>query len=94
MFKLNFSFWKLKKPKEVNDYTWDKSWNISKNKNLEIQLSRWDIDHVLDFKFNGYWYGRDHAGPSLQIDILGLYFYIGIYDRRHWDYKLGKWIDD
>ena len=35
--------------------------------------------------------GRDHAGPQLEIVILGLGFRCGIYDTRHWNYQKNCW---
>lgn len=47
---------------------------------------------VLDLRL----WGRDHAGPSLELTLFGFYADFLIYDVRHWDYETNMWseVDD
>lgn len=68
----------------------DKS--VSKNKAFSIQFSRWatawEIFHIsIDTQLSGH----DHAGLELQLEILGFFFDMRLYDKRHWDYEKGTW---
>ncbi len=64
---------------------------VSKNKNIELEL----------FFFNDYTFkveldasfitGRDHAGVSFELNILGASININFYDSRHWDYENKIW---
>lgn len=78
------SSWKNK------DY-FNKTWQLSARKFLEIQFSKFGMDRVAALAVDLQWRGRDHAGPSLQIDLLGFMFELRQYDHRHWDYENGKW---
>jgi hypothetical protein len=33
----------------------------------------------------------DHAGFGLEMEFLGAFFWLSIYDGRHWNYEEGKW---
>lgn len=65
---------------------------LSKNKSLETQFSRWANSFVLlDFNLDTRWAGRDHAGFEFSIQV-GRYNYIfNLYDHRHWNYDEGRW---
>lgn len=44
------------------------------------------------FHFNFSWTRKmDHAGPSIEFTILGLFMNFKIYDNRHWDYDNNDW---
>ena len=64
---------------------------VAAHKTFELQISRFDPDHVLDVDIDLNWRGRDHAGPRLELSVLGYYFNIQIYDNRHWDHDLNQW---
>ena len=34
-----------------------------------------------------------HAGPSLWIELFGIFLALDIYDNRHWNYEEEKWED-
>ena len=43
-------------------------------------------------EINIEWTSRcDHAGPRIELGLLGYEFCIRIYDTRHWDYALNTW---
>lgn len=83
-------FWKPDPDLASKDYYW-RDVNLTKNKSLEIQISRFDPYHVFDISLDLTWWGRDHAGPELDINIWGIMFNVKIYDHRHWDSKANTW---
>lgn len=69
-----------------------KTWIVSKNKNLEIQICKWRpvltlFEFYLDIRFKG----RDHAGPYLNIEFFGFAIMVNLYDSRHWDDENNRW---
>ena len=75
------------------DYYW-KDVKLTENKNFEIQISRFEADDLLDIGVDLRWQGRDHAGPELDINVLGFMFNVKIYDSRHWNYEMSRWQTD
>jgi len=65
--------------------------NITAHKTFELQISRFDLDRIIDIDLDLNWRGRDHAGPKLELSVLGYYFAVLVYDNRHWDYDLNQW---
>jgi hypothetical protein len=78
---------------ESKDYYW-KDVKLSENKNFEIQISRFERSHLMDVAVDLRWWGQDHAGPELDINILGYMFNMKIYDSRHWNYENNRWQTD
>jgi hypothetical protein len=68
-----------------------KNFKLTKNKHLEIQLSRFALYDLIGFELDLHWNGRDHQGPALELLFLGVMFRINLYDRRHWDYEQCCW---
>jgi hypothetical protein len=64
---------------------------LSKNKNLEIQVSKFQPDDLLGFVIDLRWKGQDHQGPEFEISVFGYMFMMKIYDSRHWNYTEGRW---
>jgi len=65
---------------------------ISKNKSVELQLSKWGKAHsLINIDLDLRWWGDDHAGPSIMIEIWKYFFNLKIYDHRHWDYENNTW---
>ena len=73
---------------------WYKRVQLSKNKSFDIQLYLGDPDVIIGIKLETDWWGRDHAGPYFEINILGLEFIVQIYDHRHWDWDKQGWEDE
>lgn len=71
-----------------NLYT--KSFKLSKNKMFELQIVRYDYNWI-DFEINTNFSGYDHAGPSLELGLLGFIIYVKIYDKRHWNHIDNTW---
>jgi hypothetical protein len=76
--------------KERVDYI-EYSRNLTKNKHLEVQLSKLTPTNVFGISLDTIWYGQDHGGFNFNIELLGYYFEIHIYDIRHWDFENGCW---
>lgn len=67
-----------------------RNWKLTKNKSLEVQISRFEPHYRLTIDFR--WKGKDHAGPYIGIEFWKLYAHIELYDRRHWDRKNNCWV--
>jgi hypothetical protein len=76
-----------------HDYYW-KDVKLSKHKNFEIQISRFESSYLLDMSVDLTWWGRDHAGPELDLNLFGYMFNVKIYDSRHWNYQEHRWMTD
>lgn len=75
---------------KTRDYI-NNTWKLTRNKFLEIQLSRFGMDRIAAVAIDLRWRGYDHAGPGIQLDLLGFMFEIKLSDQRHWDHRNGKW---
>lgn len=63
---------------------------ISKNKHWEFEIY-YTSYALFTIELSTHFKGRDHAGPIIGINILGLEIDFGIYDNRHWDYDNNCW---
>lgn len=79
-----------KKDVHGKDYFYQ-HWTISANKSAEIQISKFSRCYIFDCKIDLHWWGEDHAGPEIDLNIWGYMFNAKIYDRRHWDYENHRW---
>lgn len=93
-FKFNISNpWRYTGQDRVVNYVC-KDWSLSKNKNAEIQISKWGLaDSLMEFVIDLRWRGHSHAGPNISMEIGGYFFCIRLYDHRHWNYKKNDWDD-
>jgi len=75
---------------QKNYLTYDES--ISKNKAFSMQFSRWSqkLD-IIAISIDTMWIGNDHGGLGFTLEILGYFFDMKLYDKRHWDYEKGTW---
>ena len=66
------------------------SYTITTYKVFELEVhrhaSRW-FSISIDLR----WFGFDHAGPELGLNILGYEVFLGIRDTRHWNHKEHRW---
>lgn len=76
--------------KENFDSLWNKSGSFTKNKHWEIELTKYS-NYFLGIRLDACWRGRDHAGFSVELMLLGYCFHVNIYDSRHWDYENNCW---
>lgn len=67
-------------------------WRITENKRFNLRLDYYTYD-LFEFGLNTRWRGEDHAGVGLDLRVLGLGLYLGIRDRRHWNYDKNRWVD-
>jgi len=66
-----------------------KSKQISTNKVIEVECIKWSC--LVTLTVNISWRGSDHAGPSIELGLLGYEVHIKIYDTRHWNYENNNW---
>ncbi len=87
MIQFQFTLHRSRSPDFRSYFEFTKS--LSKNKTFEFQMHNdSNLLHVLfDIKFGGC----DHAGPVVELGLLGVRAVIRVYDKRHWDYTLHKW---
>jgi hypothetical protein len=88
MLHLNFT---LTIPWVTEDFKslYDKSGGIGKHTSWEIELFK---DSQTFFQFTLSWTARrDHAGPAIEIGVLGYIASAKIYDCRHWNHKTATW---
>lgn len=65
---------------------------LLKNKYFEFQLDK--MREYSYFDFHAKWTrNTHHAGPSIYLEIFGLFLALDIYDNRHWNYEDGHWED-
>lgn len=73
---------------------WDKDFGrvpFTTNKFWEMQLTFWPRK-LLGLDIDLYtWDGQCHAGPSIEVTLLGFELRVAIYDHRHWDYEKDCW---
>ena len=82
--------WPWFKDIEQTDYI-EKTWKVSKNKSLEVQLSRGGKDLIgFDIRFT---MRQDHAGLMLNLDFLRYFFVVNFYDGRHWNYEKNRYVN-
>jgi hypothetical protein len=85
---------KFKRGKYKNDfrslYLYVKT--FTKHKVFEFQIMKYSY-YWFGIELNLNFSGQDHAGPFLEICILGYILNIGIYDNRHWDEINNCWIN-
>lgn len=68
-----------------------KHWTLSENKSAEIQISKFEVYHLIDINIDLHWWGSDHAGPQIDLNLWGFMFNIKIYDHRHWHMENHCW---
>lgn len=72
------------------DYV-EKTWVLSKNKSLEVQISKWGMGYTLiglDFHIRPF---QSHSGVFAEIQLLNMSLIINFFDNRHWNYSEGRW---
>ena len=70
---------------------WCKSWSVTPNRFLELELFRTAAYNWVRFELGLAWRGSDHAGPHIELELFGLHLRAILGDYRHWDYKEGTW---
>jgi hypothetical protein len=83
---------RVRNPVPINTFKniWGKEGRITRKKYYSLELMRVP-DTLFELQVDLNFAGSDHAGPSVEINLLGYSLTAKIYDVRHWDYKHGKW---
>jgi len=61
-----------------------------KNKFWENQIN-WCPQYIFEIDINVCLKGKDHAGISISLNLLGLNIMMKMYDCRHWDNESNCW---
>lgn len=67
-------------------------WELTKNKTFELRFDYYTFDWF-EFSLSTRWRGQSHAGPKLDLRILGLGVTIALRDNRHWNDDANRWVD-
>jgi hypothetical protein len=63
-----------------------KAFSVTKNKSLEIQLTK--FSNIFQLGLNLVWRRKgDHPGIYFDIQILPFFFAMNFSDNRHWNYE-------
>jgi hypothetical protein len=92
MFSLYFTIknpFKVASVEQTDYIEYDRK--ITTNKSVEVQFSKWPAHTMFNIGLDTVWFGQDHGGIGINIELLGYYFSAKIYDIRHWDYENHCW---
>ena len=67
---------------------------VNENRSWEIQLDHFGWDDIFKFRLGLDRVGFDHAGPEVELTILGFMFHFTMPSNQHWDYDTGNWESD
>jgi hypothetical protein len=85
---INFSF-NIRNPFSDRWETFgNPSWQISRNKFIELQFVRGNDILGLAFRFTTR---QDHAGVFVSASLLGHEVMFHFYDTRHWNHEAGRY---
>lgn len=94
-FDLDLSLPEIPNFKVTNDIFFKYGKTRWPNKFWEVQIAWWNpTGNFFTLRLDTRWTGRDHAGVSFDITILGLMFAAQIYDCRHWNDKANRFQTD
>lgn len=88
-FHLSFCGW-WRNERFANKWTWHKK--ITANKTFDIQFYR-HYYNWYEIEIDTRWRGHDHAGPKIELGIMGQYVRLALVDRRHWDWTNNTWCE-
>lgn len=89
MIKLKINFPSLVKGPSFRNF-WSRSFRAFGTRCIEIQLFQYGIQ-LLDIDLDLEFTGSDHAGPRLELGVLGYYVSIGFPESRHWNPITDDW---
>ena len=69
---------------------WARSWPVGPHRTLEIQFYRYAWN-LAEFSVNLAWWGESHAGPELEIGLLGWNIRVALPSNHHWDHERHCW---
>lgn len=70
---------------------WHRSCAVTQDRTLEVQIYRYAYN-LLEFGLDLRWWGLSHAGPRLELGILGYTVDISLPCNHHWDSETQDWI--
>lgn len=62
-----------------------------KHKFWEIQLGGFPYSNLFGILIDTDLTGSDHAGPRVELELLGISLIVQVHDSRHWDYEAKTW---
>lgn len=90
-FSFNISWPWFKPIKELQRDYFCETWSITKNKSIEVQLSK-SGKSLIGVSFD--WATRcDHAGVMFELNLFRHFFIINFYDSRHWNYEEDRYVN-
>lgn len=92
MIRFNFSIrnpWTKDSPESKTYFSYESL--LNKNWGISIQCSQMGCYDLLGLELDLSWRGEDHAGPCINVEILGYLVRFKIYNTKHWDYDNGTW---
>ena len=69
---------------------WSRQWSVTKHRTLEIQTYRYAWNLVM-IDLELAWWGQSHAGPELEVSLLGWGLRVGLPSNHHWDHERHCW---
>jgi len=95
MFRFDFRFGFRRKLRiddgRGHDYFCDE-WKVSKNKSIEVQISKWNTRTYTIFGINSRLsFKEDHAGFKFELELFDRSLIFNFYDHRHWNYEKDTW---
>lgn len=92
-FDLSNPWWRGKNDKPQVDYI-EFEKKITKNKFVEMQISKMNPHELISLVADTCWFGQDHAGFEFTIEVYGFYFSVMLRDCRHWNYAEGRFMNE
>ena len=73
-----------------HDYFY-KSWRVTKNKTLELQISR-GSDTIIGASFD-WRVNTDHAGVMFDVSLFRRFIHVSFCDNRHWNDEENRYVN-
>jgi hypothetical protein len=64
---------------------------VTQNRSWELQLDYWGWGKLFGLDLGLDWEGSDHAGPEIELTILGFTVHFTMPRNDHWDYDTNTW---
>jgi hypothetical protein len=69
---------------------WCGIWTLGRHRSLEIQTYRYAWN-LAEFDLELVWWGESHAGPKLEVNLLGWGIILSLPSNHHWDHEHHCW---
>jgi hypothetical protein len=90
MINFNFSIANPFRYKEFRT-VWNRAWAVNQHRTLEVQIYRYSYN-LFEFSIDLRWWGTSHAGPRLELGILGWTVDISLPSNYHWNSETQDWV--